>query len=224
MVTSAFNSNIDDNKYLGFMYNPSGTKASTSRVQATTNQTDSAIKTYLDTWYINNIVGTGYEAYLSDTLLCDDRQLRSEVGDTSTGTGFGQSVTYYAIHERYVKKNPSLKCGLKNDRFTVTDTAIGNGALTYPIGLLTIDEVSLAGLTSESYYTNNNNYLYVGRSYFTLSPAVYLTDITGVFYVHNHYVLASSVGDGKDVRGVINLKPNTPVTGTGSTLDPFIVQ
>lgn len=42
--------------------------------------------------------------------------------------------------------------------------------------------------------------------------------------MHNHYALASSVGDGKDVRGVINLKPNTPVTGTGTTTDPYIVK
>ncbi|MFA7121659.1 MAG: hypothetical protein WC277_09265, partial [Bacilli bacterium] len=145
MGTSAFNSSYNDNKYVGYMYGGAAGTASTSRAQATTNETSSTVKTYLDTWYSTNILNTDYEDYISDTLFCNDRQLESEVGGAATGTGFGTSETYYAAQYRlYITKTPSLKCGLKNDRFTVSDTVKGNGALTYPIGLLTPDETAIA--------------------------------------------------------------------------------
>ncbi|MFA7120466.1 MAG: hypothetical protein WC277_03230, partial [Bacilli bacterium] len=141
MGISKFNTNGNDNKYVGYMYGGADGEASTSRMQATTNETNSTIKTYLDNWYASNISGTNYEDYISDTLFCNDRQLQSEVGGLATGTGFGESITRYAAYYRLsTKKIPNIKCGLKNDRFTVSDTVKGNGALTYPIGLLTPDE------------------------------------------------------------------------------------
>ncbi|MFA7120592.1 MAG: hypothetical protein WC277_03885, partial [Bacilli bacterium] len=53
---SAFNTNYNDNKYVGYMYGGASGVASTSRDGATTNETSSTMKTYLDTWYSNNIL------------------------------------------------------------------------------------------------------------------------------------------------------------------------
>ena len=47
--------NYDDAKYVGYMYGGVNGEASTSREGATTNETSTNIKTYLDEWYKTNI-------------------------------------------------------------------------------------------------------------------------------------------------------------------------
>ena len=222
--TSAFNTNYNDNKYLGYMYGGAAGTASTSRAQATTNETNSTIKTYLDTWYANNILNTDYEDYISDTLFCNDRQLQSEVGGAATGTGFGTSETFYAALQRlYFAKSPNLKCGLKNDRFTVSDTVKGNGALTYPIGLLTPDETAIAGLKNGT--SNYTNYLHTNQYWWTLGPSLWSIGYANAWFVNSSGYLSRGydVDNGGGVRGVLNLKSETQITGTGTTSDPFKV-
>ncbi len=146
--TSAFNTYGDDAKTLGYMYSPSGTTTSTSRAQATTNSVSSTIKTNLDAWYTNKL--NSYSGNISDTLWCNDRQTAKELGYNDgyqdTGLGYGANKTYYAAEYRLsITKTPTLKCGQKNDRFTVSDTVIGNGNLSNPVGLLTADEIAYAG-------------------------------------------------------------------------------
>ena len=223
MGTSAFNSSYNDNKYVGYMYGGAAGTASTSRAQATTNETSSTVKTYLDTWYSTNILNTDYEDYISDTLFCNDRQLESEVGGAATGTGFGTSETYYAARYRLnTNKTPSLKCGLKNDRFTVSDTVKGNGALTYPIGLLTPDETAIAGLKSGT--SNSTNYLYTNQYWWTSGPSSLSYGIAFAWDVSSGgYLDGFDVRGGYGVRGALNLKSETQITGTGTTSDPFKV-
>ena len=186
MGTKAYNSTIyNDNKYVGYMYGGAAGVASTSREQATTNETNSIIKTYLDTWYNTNINLKGYASYISDTLFCNDRQLQSEVGGPATGTGYGTSATNYATYNRLYynyTKAPDLKCDLKNDRFTVDDTTVGNGALTYPVGLLTADEGAAGGIVTG--LSSLQNYLFTAKTYWTLSPYKYESGAAGVSYVN----------------------------------------
>ena len=107
--TSAYNlTNRDDAKYVGYMYGGANGVASTSRLQATTNETNPRIKSYLDEWYKINISGTDYENYITDTLFCNDRQLQSEVGGAATGTGYGTSYTYYAAYYRLFTDRKSV--------------------------------------------------------------------------------------------------------------------
>ncbi|MDD2409793.1 MAG: hypothetical protein PHD03_03640, partial [Bacilli bacterium] len=193
--------------------------------QATTNETNSTIKTYLDNWYGANIHNTKYKDYISDTLFCNDRQLQSEVGGAATGTGFGHSATNYASYYRLnTNKTPSLFCGLKNDRFTVSNVSIGNGALTYPVGLITIDELSLAGMVYN--ISNSTNYLYTNQCNWSMSP--YCKGSSSTAYVW--FVLPSGdlrdldVDETCEVRPTINLKPNTIVTGYGDPTNPYVVQ
>ena len=222
--TSTFNTNNNDNKYVGYMYGGAAGSASTSREQATTNETSSTIKTAIDAWYLNNIYNTEYEDYISDTLFCNDRQLQSEVGGLATGTGFGTSTTYYAAYYRlYTKKIPNIKCGLQNDRFTASDITIGNGALTYPIGLLTPDETAIAGLKSG--ISNSTNYLYTNQYWWTSGPSywsfgnAFAWSVLSGGHLGNGYYVDTSYG----VRGALNLNSETQATGTGTTSDPFKV-
>ena len=219
-----FNTEYDDNKYVGYMFGGANGSASTSRNQATTNETNSSIKTIIDNWYATNILsqGTSVTSKISDTLFCNDRQLQSEVGGGSTGTGFGTSATTYAAYYRLLtNKTPTLMCGLKNDRFTVSDTAKGNGALTYPVGLITADEASLAGGVYNT--TNSTYYLYTNLYFWLLSPSINV-GIAVVWGMNdsgslNGHTVYSTVG----ARASINLSSGTQVTGTGTATDPFRV-
>ena len=221
--TSAFNTNYNDAKYVGYMYGGADGTASISRAGATTNETSSTIKTAIDTWYASNILNTDYEDYISDTLFCNDRQLQSEVGGAATGTGFGTSETNYATYYRLnTNKTPSLLCGLKNDRFTVSDESIGNGALTYPVGLITADELMLAGMNT----ANATNYLYTNQHWRSLSP--YYMSSSGTARVWNvgspGYLFDSGVNNVSGVRPVVSIYSETRVTGTGTSSDPYIVE
>ena len=216
--TSAYNSSRNDNAYVGYMYGITG--ASTYE-ETHANINNSTIKTKVDTWYEENIKGTEYEQYISDTLFCNDRSFNS----TNTGTGVGTSETYYRWYygpwSGTNKQNPRLTCNQQNDRFTVNDEAIGNGALTYPIGLLTTDEAALAG----GYSSNNYDYyLYTGNYYWTMSPSSFDGSYASVRRVSSYgYVVSSYVDVSYGVRPGLNLKSGSLTQGQGTASDPYTV-
>ena len=166
--TSAFNSSYKDNAYVGYMYGKTG--ASTyAETHANTN--DSTIKAYLDNWYKTNILGTVHEQYLADNVFCNDRSISSNKPNKRyNNLGYGADTTAYRWHnfaDSSFNNKMMLTCPQKNDAFTVSDTNKGNGALTYGVGLVTTDEVVLAGGWKSS---NLKFYLYNGQSYWTMSP------------------------------------------------------
>ena len=147
---SEFNTTYDDPMYAGYKY---GTTGSLENNRLNTN--DSTIKTYVDNWYKNNLIA--YTKYLSkDAVYCNDRNLAS--GQTySTTSNFD-----YAPYERIVtNKQPTYNCTNMSDAFSVNNTS---AKLNYPIGLMSIDELSYAGGNSSTrltapyvwYYTNAN--------------------------------------------------------------------
>ena len=206
--TSAYNSLENDNAYVGYMY---GTTGASTYEETHANINNSTIKTRVDTWYAENILNTEYEQYLSDTLFCNDRSLRR-------GTGTGTSVTDYRPHSG----NKTLKCSQQNDRFTVDDEVIGNGALTYPVGLLTIDEGYLAG---GPWVSNSGYYLYTGNDYWTMSPHRFNGAFPYVDFVTSTGGVTSSdtVFNSYGVRPVLNLKSGSLKSGSGTATDPFLV-
>ena len=223
--TYAYNTNYLDNKYIGYMYGGTNGTASTSRVQAITNTTSSTTKVQLDNWYATNIANkeSGVTSKIVDRIFCNDRQLRSEVGGGATGAGYGTISTIYASSYRlFANKIPTLKCGQKNDRFTVNENAKGNGSLTYPIGIITADEVALAGGIVGT--GNSTYYLFTNQYYWTLSPIDYDGLSARVWIVYRSGELA--VDNSYDLIGLrpyLTLDSNLQVTGSGSATDPFKV-
>ena len=208
--TSAFNSNNDDNAYIGYMYGATGASTYT---ETHTNINDSTIKTIVDNWYKTNIEDAGYSSYISDTLFCNDRSFAS----SNTGTGIGTSATYYRLYN----DNKTLKCSQQNDRFTVNDEATGNGALTYPIALLTGDELALAGSLNA---TNYGFYLYTGTTYWTMTPTYFSGTNARISFENMNGVSGSySVDANYGIRPVINLKPGSLTEGSGTADDPYTV-
>ena len=185
-----------------------------SKEVAQTNTNDSTIKAYLDNWYKANILGTENEQYLADNIFCNDRSFSS----SNSGTGAGISYTLYNWGSWHQSKT-SLKCLQQKDAFTVSDTTYGNGALTYPIGLITTDEAVLAGGSS----SNSNYYLYSGSWYWASSPFCFSGSYAGVRYVvsDGNAYSGSSVDSTSGVRPVFNLKAEVLSQGSGTAEDPY---
>ena len=217
--TSAFNSSTNDNAYIGYMY---GTVGSSTYEATHANTNNSTIKTVLDNWYVSNIKDTTNEQYVVDAIYCNDRELQS-------GTGIGTTATNYKAYNRnYTNKTPTLKCNQVNDRFTRETTVsgvTGNGALTYPIGLITVDEVAYAGglyYQSDESANNSKYYLYTGNYYWTMSPSSYSGSIAIEFRVYNTGLLNSNIVNNRNaVRPVISLSSGALSSGSGTKTDPF---
>ncbi len=230
-----YNTNYNDAKYVGWMYGPAGTGASTSKAQAQTNTADSTIKGVVDAWYKTNIEDASYGNAVSDTLFCNDRSTpgkESTGWSGDTGLGYGINYTAYGAYARtrvgfsgYTGATPTFKCLQKNDAFTVNDTNKGNGALTYPVGLITADEIVAAGAGKYA-TTNTSYYLYRGSSYFYWSLSPYGFDGAGsiVFDVNTFgQLINDGVGGSGAVAPVINLSAEYVKTlrGTGTMTDPY---
>ena len=114
--------------------------------------------------------------------------------------------------------SPSLTCETP-DIYTTMDSSTGNKALTYPIGLISADEAMFVGIPWSG--SNQNNYLYTGQSYWTMSPHRFSSG-AGVFYVYSGGGLKyTDVDYPLGVRPVINIRADVELTGSGTTNDPF---
>ena len=121
---------------------------------------------------------------------------------------------------------PTLACPQANDKFTAS-TSTGNGKQTKPIGLITADEVNMAGGKTGS--RNMLYYLYTGTDYWTMSPSqFYSIAIAMGFYVTSSGEISSgngTVSGTYGVRLVINLDTeNLTFTGTGTMQDPYVIE
>ena len=212
--SSLFNENNNDNAYVGYMY---GSPGSITYEETHANQHDSRIKTVVDEWYQNNLLS--YDEYISkESGFCGDRSIHAE------DTGYGTKVTTYRAYRRIIRdKNPTFKCN-DNDLYTVKNTNQGNQALTYPIGLLAVDEAMYAG---GDYNQNNlNYYLYTNITYATMSPADFNYNRSGIFYIDNKGWINGDFGySGKNqnfnIRPVINLHADITLSGSGTSSDPY---
>ena len=213
--TSTFNASSNDNAYVGYMY---GTAGSSSYEETHANTNDSTIKGVIDSWYEENM--TEYTNQLEDTVWCNDRS----IDPTSSGTGAGTTVTDYGADYRlHANKTPTLECVNENDRFTVSEEN-GNGALTYPVALLTADEIAYAGGVYNK--SNSSYYLYNSDYFWSLSPVYFSGSVARVFYVHSPGSLNSNgVNYANGVRPAVSLRPGVKVTseGDGTMENPYIV-
>ena len=222
--TSKFNTSTNDPMYVGYKY---GTTGSLENNRLNTN--DSTIKTYVDNWYKNNL--TAYTKYLSkDAVYCNDRNLAS--GQTYSTT----SRFDYAPYERiFTNKQPTYNCTNMSDAFSVNNTS---AKLDYPVGLMTIDELSYAGgqawtkLTAPYawYYTNANGESITGSN-LTWSLTPYYLGMFGVsvWGVHGSdspgSLVQALVGNLAVVRPAISLKSCVKYSsGDGTAGNPYTIK
>ena len=193
------------------------------------NAVDSNIKEKLDSWYVENIENPGYESYIADAVYCNDRTLYS---DMAGGEGnkldlpISGNNTYYGSYTRLETNKPSLECPDKSDEFRVSnDNNIGNGALDYPIALITMDEIAFAG--GKSFMENSSYYLYTNQSYWTLSPySCYSDGSANVgLVVSTGDVYGDSADSSRGVRAAVSLSSEILYAGgSGTWNDPYVVE
>ena len=218
---SAFNTNYNDNAYVGFKF---GTVGSSTYEATHANTNNSTILTNLETWYTNNL--KDYADKIVDTEWCNDK---TNVTDTSynpwsitpNGRGYAKNVTYYGATQRLVSKSnsaggtgPSLKC---------------NGELSKinsKVGLITADELAFAGYAFN--IGNTTTYLQENATdtyWWSLSPISFDGSDANVWDVYGSsgdfsYDYVNNAGG---VRPSISLKSTTNATGNGTSDSPFII-
>ncbi len=220
---SVFNVENNNPMYVGYMYGTSGSLASNR-----TNTNNSIIKGVIDTWYKDNL-NINYGKYIStEAVYCNDREL--EPGQKySTSSAFN-----YAPYGRLdTNKTPTYNCTNNKDAFSGNNS---EAKLTYPIALMTADEIAYAGgkkatgLSSPYawYYLNSAGGSITGKAYWWLmSPFQY----DGYFSLDS-VVMDSTVDSGllnghillyaNGVRPAISLKTCTLWTsGDGSPSNPY---
>lgn len=214
---------------------------STSYEKAHENKYDSNIKKVVDSWFSGAFTNE-MTSKLEDTVYCNDRStvsygVNNGYGSSYTTLGYGNNNTIYGAVSRSAYRttnpNPSLACSNLNDRFTVS-SGNGNGKLTYPVGLITLDEAVLAGFNthdSNSSDYRGTNYLYIARSYYTMTPNTYASSEANmgiVFYSSSDgsYINNRAVNTSIYIRPVISLKSGAKVSisGTGTTANPYVVK
>ena len=212
---TTFNPNQKHPAYNGYMY---GENFDTYE-NSIKNELNSNMKNILDDWYKANLMS--YVRFINDSGFCNDRSLFE--GD---GNSFTINSKYSSLKRSY-NNSMSLKCSnIVNDLFTLKNNLTGNNSLTYPIGLITYDELVAGGLNNK--YLNKYSYLYSDSNYWTMTPTQYVANAmyTALWvpindgYINFYYSSNETLG----VRPVINLKSDVKITGgIGTINDPFVI-
>ncbi len=171
-------------------------------------------------------------------------------GTGQSASGYAPASRLIAKGGAWRKKQyPTLKCGVvmpetdpteeegftsfdeidakafKRDLFTTKNSGRGNEVLTNPVGLITSDEVAMAGGFGGTVGTNY--WLYTNQYYWTMSPWSYDVDVktASVFDVRTDgRFWGAGVGAAYGVRPVVNLKADTTFSGgNGKSSSPFVV-
>ena len=186
------------------------------------NTNDSTAKTAIDNWYSTYL--SNYTNYIEDTVYCNDRSI-SELNGWNPNGGDTTKRLYFSPYTRaWNNYSPSLTCTREIDRFTVSSSN-GNGALTYPVGLITTDEVMYAGGKANT--NNNTYYLYTNKYYWNISPYSFLDTDAHEFYVDSTGIISGNyfVGNQYGLRPVVSLKStDVVVSGDGTASNPYVIK
>ena len=232
------------------------------------NETDSTMKTYIENWFKTNLTNeldqtkTNFQDYIEDTEYCNDRTFGDSSFDRYEVTlwnpnGGDSTILYFAAKDRrsittnpwYSTTNvPILTCPNETDRFKLSNP---KAQLDYPVGLLTSDEVILAGENGNEYAlggayygsnysivpsVNTSYYLYTGGEYWTMTPAyseinndLLSVRSDGSLALQDSYYSSTNSNNeyiGIGVRPVISLKHDTEFVdgGNGTPTNPYVVK
>lgn len=173
-----------------------------SSIESLANLKNSSLKIELDKWLQANL--SEFSHLIVEGKYCTDFDFTNQMNELT------YSSTYARIYSFY---EPSFTCS--------SETYLSN------IGLLTIDEVIMAG--AFKYETNDKFYLYnenIPGSYFTLST--YYKDAENNITMLN-VNSDGSIGNGAlltdqlYIRPVLNVSLSTKVKGKGTISNPYII-
>ena len=174
------------------------------------NKNDSTIKAYIDSWYESNIKDK-YDKKLEDTVFCNDRSISSLWGWNPNGG----DTTDFLQFKNNSTSNKSLVCTNETDRFSMSNP---KAQLSYPIGLLSVPELSLASYGS-SHYFNNRQLVWLA------SPSSFNYEGANVRVTNSKGFKDSNVRNWFGVRPSVSIKPGTLFSsGNGSYTSPFVIE
>ena len=221
-----------NSEYVGYMYTVG---------QQHGNGTSSDIKNTLENWYAGTTLKDN-SLVSQNQIFCNDRSASTSevIYSTSNYTTLPswsstETTYYYGSFGRLTQttRSPQLICPTENDKFTSNGSTIGNKALTYPVGLITADEVAMAGGVDRP-VDNNTYYLYTNQYYWSISPSESIVNNTpgSSFAYYSFEFLVSSAGEikGSDlidpygVRPVISLSSKAKLSGNGTWNNPYVVE
>ena len=185
------------------------------------NTNDSVAKSKIDTWYNTNL--SSYTNYLEDTIYCNDISVGEINGWNPNGGDTKEVLSFSSYTRTETNYRPSLTCSRKLDQFTVSSSK-GNGKLTYPVGLITTDEIMYAGgkfnTGNSSYYLNTN------QDYWSLTPVDFniSSSARNIELYSSGSTNTNSVVTEGGLRPVISLKSPVLVEfGDGTKTNPYII-
>ena len=218
-TTYAFNSSYNNPAYVGYMY-----AASTQHG----NSTSSTIKTAIDNWYKTTTLETDTttKSLVADQIFCNDRSATTSSSGTPgeiSGNMSTSTTYYYGAYVRLItNKSPKLTCPTESDKFTSKKSSIGNKALEYPVGLITADEVAMAGGGDGT--SNSSYYLYTNQYYWCGSPRDFGSSSAGEFIVNDYgYLDSRYVNAARGARPVVSLSSKAKLSGSGTYDDVYTV-
>ncbi len=233
-ATYIFNNSYNNNAYVGYWYQEGVLRGL---------QTPSNAYTELNNWFINSNIkeGSSYFNLIDPNAgFCGDRQPSSSQTTINGSGGTGTTLTYYGSYVRVrpggptptatsTAVTPTLNCASNDDLYTYTGakTGQGNHKLANPVGLITADEVSYAGVV---YNTNSSgNYLDTDINYWTMSPSWFddSKSQARVYYMNgtsDDCLFAAYAGNtALGIRPVINLRADVTLSGDGTISNPYKV-
>lgn len=190
----------------------------------------STLASSLGTWYGNNL--TSYDNYIyKDSIFFSDLLNSSSTlsaPSTTNITQLSKSALYFAARYRLTSTKQPTFLIANDDKHTSTVSNVGNKVLTYPIGLITMDEAYYAGGFSAD---NTSYYLNSGVDYWTMSPYefvkknIFSKDYNAkITYITSSGKISSGNSDTSyTMRPVINLVPEVLwEKGDGSASNPYV--
>ena len=184
------------------------------------NTIDSNIKTVIENWYNDNLLGA--TDLLEDEVWCNDRSIGS-YGAWNKNGNLSEKISFGGL-TRVMNGTPNLKCPNNNDKFTTSEEN-GNGLAHYPIGLITLDEAMLAGFAWN--VDDDTNYLYNGKVWWTMSPTLVSVQLGYIGVLHSMADNVTTVyvsGGAGGVRPSISLNHSARIKdGNGSVENPFTI-
>ena len=219
-TTYQFYSSSDNPSYVGYMF---------TEGQQHGNDTSSTIKTVIDNWYKTTTLETDAttKRLVADQIFCNDRSATTNYsgtpGEISGSMSTSELYTYGAYVRLMTNKSPKLTCPTASDKFTVNGSN-GNGALTYPVGLITADEVAMAG--GNWNLDNSTYYLYTNQTYWSGSPTYFdslHSGATELYVDSSGYFTAYGVNFDSGARPVISLSSKAKFSGSGTYNDVYTV-
>ena len=209
---SPYNLESNDPKYTGYTYD---------------NGTDSFIKKEVDTWYKNTLGSSIYDSKVIGGRFCSDSSGYKNASEYDVSEAMFGDLTdvymYSSMGDRLAnfQKNspgnnaPTLSCPATEETY--------GGSYRLKAGLITADELVLAG---ESSYVVGNSYLNPGDSqmwYWSMTPAVFVLGRAFVWDV-NEDLNFNDVSNDSAVRPVINVTTENGFTsGDGTAENVYVI-